>query len=419
MRSNGWVLAVILVIFLYFSFSSLNSITSSKGRQQRNDLVIERRNPFQRLNSTLLTSVLAHIRVGYMANRTPDFDTPPLLVLYSCKENNSCGSLEERLLGITSAYMFSMLWDGAAVGIDMDTPIKFDWFFETSPSYMCMNPGQVKFYLERADPATIRRAESMHDLQTTDFVSEYTSQNIHILEAGNWAPWWTLRENAHMKVLRDKYQLEKLERSEGFWIASQLLFSKPSEWLADRLSPYQNIMGGGEMYVDPLHKRPTMEGSIRERWTRVGVRMTSAEGADCIAARAAFVCSRAKLLGKQCHLFLSGSSPEVIEALRSAIAKRNKDEQPMVIHAVAEHYEFTPLSMMTGDPVLTESDEKRTKLLYARSIMDWVILSRMDYLIGTSGDDYLKTAAWAAQVQTDLYFPDNVRKCLINAMEDW
>jgi hypothetical protein len=47
-----------------------------------------------------------------------------------------------------------------------------------------------------------------------------------------------------------------------------------------------------------------------------------------------------------------------------------------------------------------------------------VILTRMDYLVGPQADDFIKTAAWAAQVQTDLLM-DDTASCQFKPMMDW
>lgn len=435
MRSRGWVLAIVFIVFLYLSFSSLNSVAKSRSPRPRNDLIVRRENPFKRLNTTLLTSVLAHVQVGYVANRTPDFDTPPLLVLYSCHQGGGhCGSLEQRLEGITSAYLFGMLWDGAAVGIDMSAPVKFDWFFEASPRYMVMNPGQIQFYKERADPSTVRTQHAMlqHDLATKDYVNEYRSQNVRVLQCGNWDAWPAMQENPFMKRLRDKYRLEQLQPSEGFWVAHQLLFSKPNDWLSGHLTPYLDLLGG-HMHRDPLDvlaQPPENDNdSILARWIRIGVRVTE-DNVDyaCIATRVASVCSKAQVMGKECHVFISASSQDIIEQLRSAIIQHKRKNRPVIVHAVAESYEFTPSSAFSDsqdDATLDPSDEPRLKLKYARPVMDWILLSRMDYLVGIHGDDFLKTSAWAAQVETDLYYhPDpstttQEDQCKIVPMTTW
>ncbi|KAI9275520.1 hypothetical protein BDA99DRAFT_495683 [Phascolomyces articulosus] len=426
MRSKGWVFTIIFIFFLYLSFSSLNSIARSKSQRPNTDIIIQRKNPYRRSNSTLLTSVLAHIQSGYVANRTPDFDTPPLLVLYSCRKANACGTFEERLLSMTTAYLFALVWDGAAFGIDMDAPTKFDWYYEMTLGYMSLNEGQVNFYLDKAekeDPSSILDLDKMSakELETTDFMTQYRSDNVKILRCGQWENWKALLNNPSVWRYRDKYQLQHLTPPEIFYIVHQILFRKPSHWLAGHLGPYLDLMGG-EMYRDPIQKKPTPNESIWNRWMRIGIHMTSdstQEEMDCVASRAATVCRSAQVMGKECHVFLSAPSQDIIQALQKSIQARSQKERPTIIHAVSESYEFTPASTMDEAGPVDPSDEQRVKLIYARSIMDWTILSRMDYLIGGYGDLYLKTAAAGAQVETGVFEYNKEGDCEVVPMEEW
>ncbi|KAI8149042.1 hypothetical protein BJV82DRAFT_590448 [Fennellomyces sp. T-0311] len=421
MRSKGWLLAIIFVLFLYFCFSSINAIARSRSPRHNNDIVVQPNNPYRRLNTTLLTSALAHILAGYVANRTPDIDTPPLLVLYSCKQGNACGSLEERLTGITSAYVFSMLWDGAAFSVDMDAPFKFDWYFQSNPWYMSLRPGQVNRYLDDTDPAAILDVDTMtaDELSTVNFMDKYRAEGVRILRCGRWDSWQSLLSNPSVKRYRDKYQLQQLSKSEGFWLVQQMLFRRPSDWLISHLASYKDLMGG-ELYYDPIVQRPLQSDNVLYRWLRVGVHLATSldDEVDCIAGKVAYVCSRAQVMGKECHVFLSAPSKDIIHVLQNAIRKRGRNYPRFVIHAVSESYEFTPDSSMTAGS-FPESDEQRAKMLYARPIMDWIILSRMDYLIGSYGDQFLQVAGWAAQVQTDLYYSGAGEECKIESMDTW
>lgn len=420
MRLKGWALALISVALLYFSFSSLKSIAfKSKQSLAHSEIVVVRENPYRRLNTTLLTSVLAHIRVGYVANRTPDIDTPPLLVVYNCRHDECGPSLEGWLMSITSAYIFSMLWDGSAFAVDMESPVKLEWYFETDPKHMSMTPGQVEFYSSQADPSTVLRLDQMpaHELSTTDFMARYRSDNVKIMSCSRWDPWWHVLNNPSMKHLRDKYRLGQLTHSEGFWVVSRLLFNKPSEWLAGHLEPYRDLMGG-QLYVDPLSTQAKKPSWIQERWMRIGVRITNDDNGiiECIAGRAANVCNRAQVMGKECHVFLSATLPETIDALQRTISERWQkinNHRPLMLHAVANSYQFKT------SPVEEEDDELRRKLMYVRPVMDWLILSRMDFLLGTEGDAFLRTAAWAAQVETELYYDDEDDACHLEPMTDW
>ncbi|KAI7854985.1 hypothetical protein BDC45DRAFT_568775 [Circinella umbellata] len=397
-----------------------------RSRRPNNDIVIQRNNPYRQLNNTLLASVLAHIQSGYVSNRTPDFDTPPLLVLYSCRKPNQCGTFEERLLSMTTAYLFALLWDGAAFGIDMDAPVKFDWYYQTTLGYMSMNEGQVNYYLDKAeknDPSSILDLDTMsaQELESTNFMTQYRNDNVKILRCGQWENWKALLKNPSVWRYRDKYQLQKLTQSQVFYIVHQILFRKPSDWLASHLGPYRDLMGG-EMYRDPIKRRPIPYDSVIHRWMRVGIHMPSDSTQvelDCVASKAAMVCRSAQIMGKECHVFLSAPSQDIIQDLQKSIQKRSQKERRTIIHAVSESYEFTPATAMAEADVVDPSDEQRVKLVYAREIMDWTILSRMDYLIGSHGDLFLKTASAAAQVETGVFEYNKDGECEVVVMKDW
>ncbi|KAF7724396.1 hypothetical protein EC973_001122 [Apophysomyces ossiformis] len=395
-----------------------------------NGTSVRQGNPFSRLDlkrQRLLTSVLAHIRTGYVANRTPPYDTPPLLVLYSCNNTESrCGPLHDRLLSVTSAYFFSMLWDGAAFAFDMRVPVKFEWYFEPIPGYMSMTTDHADLYLGRADAATIRRVDHMEftALATEDYRTQLKADNIRILQTSRWDNWMAMRNNPSMSRSRDKYQLNHLSsKSEWFWVASRLLFAKPSSWLAKHLTPYRNLMGGYVVWSESLSfmDPANMITPAISDWFRIGIHMIQKDSAECLASRIASLCSTAEDLGKECHIFLSSTSRESLDRLRKAISLPElKDHHRIQVHTVAEHYDFSELNTApksSNSAWTLMSAEDRLKSTYARIFMDWMILSRMDYLVGQEGDDFLKTAAWAAQVRTDLLHLSS--NCQFQAMEDW
>lgn len=419
MRPKGWALVFICCILLYLFFSSFHSVVNSKlSISSDSDIIVQKANPYRRSNHPLLISALAHVLASYVANRTPDFDTPPLLVLYTCKHDSQCGPLEERLASIVNGYLFSALYENgaAAFAVDMDTPVKFEWFFEPTPSYMSMHMGQADFYSSRADPATIKTVDSISasELSNVNFADNFRENNVRILRYSHLDSWKYMQQNPSLQRHMDQYRLGDLSVSEGFWLASRLLFHKPSGWLSNHLIPYRDLMGG-TLYADPLGR---FESPVLDRWMRIGIHVTDSTSARCLASRVASVCSRTQVMGKKCHVFLSAPSSDMIETMRAAIGKHRQKDRPIVLHAVADGYDFAPSQHQ--ELSLLESEEQHLKMAYARLYMDWIILSRMDYLLGSHGDEYLKTAAWAAQVQTDLVYPnDQDDECRIESLQDW
>jgi hypothetical protein len=150
LKSKGWLnLIIVLTLTIYLVLTWNKDIPTKRVKEQpqfqqapfSSSLESPDLNRLDAKHQQLLTSALAHIRLRYIANRTPDYSTPPLLVLYSCKVRQySCGPLSERLINTTNHYYLSMLQQGSAFAYDMVLPVRFEWFFEPLPSYMSMNP---------------------------------------------------------------------------------------------------------------------------------------------------------------------------------------------------------------------------------------------------------------------------------------
>ncbi|KAI8984214.1 hypothetical protein BDF20DRAFT_858647 [Mycotypha africana] len=467
--------------------------------------------PFMKYNrlsirhQQILTSALAHIRLGYVANRTPYYDTPPLLLLYSCKDDendnehidkqkmsdanhekkndnsNHCGTLEQRLISIANSYYFSMLQQGSAFAFDMTSPVRLEWFFESSPNYMSMNVDQAKLYLSKVSTTTkvleedsssnnnnrkvksamedYLEAVNQEQLEQRNFLQEYTVKGVTILHTNTdtWSSvsspssvvpqWMSMTRNPSMKALRDKYRLNHLPQpqSDAFWIISRLLFSKPTPAMRELLTPYYDLMGGkfelwhdgtdlsltGNSVLSPLDPRNTKVSQsfidTKKDWFRVGLRVTAANQVKCAVQHAVRVCDKEE--GTSCHVFVSTSTETLLRQVKSEFNKKNSS---IYIHAVEEkRYRFNDLNHEKQDTVLgvdrqfnlfADSEEERYRKLYARVFMDWMILARMDYLIGPSSSDFIKTAAWTAQVQTDIITTTSdidSAHCQIIPMSDW
>ncbi|GAA5797417.1 hypothetical protein HPULCUR_002801 [Helicostylum pulchrum] len=376
----------------------------------------------------VLNAALAHIRLAYVSNRTPHYSTPPLLVLYTVRKDSQQKSLDQRLLDIVNSYFFSMLQPGSAFAYDMLWPVKIEWFFTSLPNYMSMNTDQAAFYKERTEPHQHRYESTTttdYDLLKKSFADEYSSQGIKIVSTTStyWpdtTAWMFMRENPSMRYARDRYRLNHLvQKSDWFWIASQLLFSRPEGgWFSQQLEAYRDIMGGklelseSLSLWDPQSKRVTPELASKH-WLRIGVRVTSIQEQEleCLVDHVVNVCQQQSQAS--CHVFISASNRLLLKSIRNKL-----NTHQIAVHAVAEGYGFADLNDLPEnnlDHSIFDTDENRLKRDYARTFMDWIILSRMDYLVGQHNDGFLKTAAWAAQVETDVH----VEGCHIIPMTDW
>ncbi|KAI9356144.1 hypothetical protein BD770DRAFT_390543 [Pilaira anomala] len=416
---KSWISLFVSFLFLilFLSFSSLpNSSSSSSTTKIVQPTTANRYNRLTHSHQELLNSALAHIRLAYVANRTPHYSTPPLLILYTTTKDKK-KRLGERLLDITNAYFFSMLQPGSAFAYDMQDPIKFEWFFMSSPAYMSMNTDQAYFYKQRTTTTT---TDTVHVLLTTDelisidFKKNYSQ--IKIVSTTDWpksTSWISMAENPSLKYGRDRYRLNHLEqKSDWFWIATRLLFSTPEpHFLRTQLASYRDIMGGR---IDTEEEEEEEEEATTRKeldWFRIGLRIDLDEGLECLINHVVNTCL---LQQSSCHVFLSSSDRNLFNKVRNKLRTFS-----IAIHAVAEGFGFADLNQVPEhslDHSIFDKQEDRIKRDYARTFMDWIILSRMDYLVGQHHDDFLKTAAWAAQVNTDVYLGG---VCRIIPMSDW
>ncbi|KAF1806763.1 hypothetical protein V8B55DRAFT_1459429 [Mucor lusitanicus] len=443
LKSKGWASLIALVLISVYLVSSWDTTFHTEKLKQQSQYQQQAFKPksafkpglghkFERLTPArrqLLSSALAHIRLGYVANRTPPYSTPPLLVLYTCRpDTTACGSLGDRLINIVNAYYFSMLQQGSAFAYDMVVPAKMEWFFEASPSYMSMNVDQANYYLERAEAHQVRSEAplSSAELVQRRFMEDYEAERTTIVKASQWqGGWMDLKENPWVKPLRDKYRLNHLlQKSDWFWLASRLLFSKPASNLRGYLEPYRELMGGKLEISESLSpfdpdNSPVTPEFATKGWLRIGLRIgkhSTQEEAMCLCAHVANVCRKHT---ENCHVFISAPNRQSLATLRTELNKH----QHIAVHAVADGYGFADLDQESEnslDHSIFDSDDDRLVRDYARTFMDWLILSRMDRLVGQEKDVFLKTAAWAAQVHTDVSVHNTTsRNCRIIPMYDW
>ncbi|CAO3699852.1 unnamed protein product [Rhizopus stolonifer] len=285
------------------------------------------------------------------------------------------------MMDITTAYYFAMLnpKTDTAFAYDMTFPAQFEWFLEPTPGHMAMRTNQAQFYLDRAE---------LDEFKSIPHVATIPQSNQRILATTSWAAKeWNQTTSDRV----GRYGLRHLRwQSDWFFVASRLLFSRPSDWLTEQLGPYRRLMGTvrlgeGMNREDPdnLVSPPPSSSA----WFRVGVRVTREEQVEALASHILQMCGK-------CHVFVSSVSATLLDRMRQRLAN-------VAVHAVAEGYEFDDLDVPPKSWKLFESNEQ-LKRQYARIFMDWIILSRMDHLVGIEEDLFIKTVAWTAQVQTDV-----------------
>jgi hypothetical protein len=439
-NKSSLYVAVFLCSAIFFLSALLPSPSSSSSKdsttlanQQQDQRHVNSVNEYSRMKDEnkrrLLYSALGHIRIGYVANRTPDVDTPPLLVMYSCKSTlMPCGGWGKRLLDIAHGYYFSMLVDGTAFTVDMSDPTPFQSYFEAVPGYMALQPSQAYYYIDQLDKKNENDKVRNMTMQTmtldpaTNYVDHYKQQPVRILQTTQWpldSISTALQTSPSMKQLRDQYRLNEVtDVSQWFWLVNRLLFN-PSDWLASQLAPHRLLMGGSISLGDSLSwmdSRNQIDATVAASWFRIGLRLPENDDSDetkCWMDHVERLCA---LSSKQCHLFVSAPTSRLLHHVKQYPATTIH-----TIHAVADSFAFTTIGHSPVDATkkpLFESEDQYLKSAFARPVMDWVILTRMDYLVGPQADDFIKTAAWAAQVQTDLLM-DDTASCQFKPMVDW
>ncbi|KAI9032846.1 hypothetical protein CLU79DRAFT_715116 [Phycomyces nitens] len=394
-RSKGWVFPLLSVLAVLY----LKLFSSSNPKQSILEIPPPT-HPLSRLTQerkSLLASVLAHARIGYVANRTPDIDTPPLVVIYRCKDVEC--EFASNLKAISTAYLFAMVQEGAAMGFLINSPDQWEWYFEPMPRYMALSTQHTSMYRERAKPDTVYQMDmSTQVLATTDFQSQFRSKHVRILEATHWGKWTALKTNQEMKPMRDKYRIDELSESEWFWVASRLLFS-PTEWLLQQLKPFETLLGGHLRWSDSLalHDPTSYIAPLVARWLRIGLRGKPILE-KCFVEQISSLCG--SIPKNMCHVFISSSTAADLHDLQKAL------RMYATVHALPDA--FGLLSGTNGDQ----------RMSYARPFLEWTILSRMDRLLGPANDEFLLTCAWAAQVHTDLVSMDN-KGCNSKVLESW
>ncbi|KAI8097244.1 uncharacterized protein BX664DRAFT_325895 [Halteromyces radiatus] len=435
LKSKGNIFTVVFLCTAVYFLAALlpTSNHTALSSQQQQQQQVKSINKFSRIKDDqkrqLLYSALGHIRIGYVANRTPDVDIPPLLVMSSCKSAlMPCGSWGQRLLDMTSAYFFSMLVDGTAFTMDMTDPLPFQSYFESYPGYMSLQPSQAYYYIrqweDKGEQDKVRNITMQ--MMTLDANTDYKQhfQHVKILQTTQWPPLndniATFGTSSAMKRLRDRYQLNRLETSEWFWLVYRLLLN-PTDWLATQLEPHRTLMGGSTRWGESLSMtdpRNQVATEVATHWFRIGLRLddNKEHNVDCWLSYIEGLCDSS---GKdQCHVFVSATSISLLDQVR-----RYSWKFPSVtIHTISDAYDFTSIdneASMIPDKKkkLFESEDQRLKMKFARSVMDWTILTRLDYLLGSEEDTFIKTAAWAAQVQTDLLAES--ASCQIKSMTEW
>jgi hypothetical protein len=353
-----------------------------------------------------INRVIAHLRTKYVANRTPYEDAPPLMILYSCNKL-PCGTWVERMKDITSAFFLAVSLDGTAYAVDMTVPIRLEWYFDVDPAGSAMTTDQAYHYLELHGKAKTAIASDGSIDNTTlanqDLKTKYKQSGTRIVQTQHLGDWSHIVRNPVLSQNLHGYDLQTLSHQEWFMVARRFLFAKPSTWFRQVLEPYSGIMGGRvepprSLSLNDPDSRPTQE---ERTLYRIGIHITDPAQASCLAKHAQRVCE--SYAGeRKCHLFVSASHAEAMQAMRTAAGEK------LTVRTVDSSYEYGDLD----EPY--KGSESNAQIRYARVIMDWTILTRMDHLIGT--DDFIETAAWVAQAPLDRI---SYNRCQAVTNTDW
>ncbi|KAI8583365.1 hypothetical protein K450DRAFT_223282 [Umbelopsis ramanniana AG] len=342
-------------------------------------------------NQHKINRVIAHLRTKYVANRTPYEDAPPLMILYSCNKL-PCGTWVQRLKDITSAFFLGVSLDGTAYAVDMTAPIRMDWFFEIDPAGSAMTTDQAHHYLQlhgvSKTSVAVDGSLDNASLASKDLKAVYQKEGARIVQAQKLGDWHQISKNPVLFKTLKGYDLQTLTEQEWFVVARRFLFAKPSEWFRQVLEPYRSIMGGrvGPPRSLSLNDPDTRLTQEERTLYRIGVHITDPSQAHCLAKYADQVCKK-QAGERKCYLFVSAGNADAMQAMRQAVGDK------VTIRTVDSTYEYQDL-----DKPFSGSEDD-AKVFYARVIMDWTILTTMDYLIGA--DDFIETAAWVAQVPLD------------------
>ncbi|KAH8555936.1 hypothetical protein BGW37DRAFT_479136 [Umbelopsis sp. PMI_123] len=342
-------------------------------------------------NQHKINRVIAHLSTKYVPNRTPYEDAPSLMILYSCN-TLPCGTWVQRLKDITTAFFLGVSLDGTAYAVDMTAPIRLEWFFDIDPAGSAMTTDQAHHYLQfHGQSKTSVAVDGSLDntvLANEDLKTLYQKEGTRIVQTQHLGNWSQLVKNPVLSKALKSYDLQTLNEQEWFVVARRFLFAKPSAWFRQVLQPYHSILGGR---IDPprslsLNDPDTRQTQEERTLYRIGVHITDPSQAPCLAKYAQHVC-KTQAGERKCYLFVSSSNSDSMQAMRKITSDK------LTIRTVDATYDYRDL-----DEPLSGSEED-AKVQYARVIIDWTILTRMDHLIGS--DDFIETAAWVAQVPLD------------------
>ncbi|ORX55088.1 hypothetical protein DM01DRAFT_1335386 [Hesseltinella vesiculosa] len=322
------------------------------------------------------------------------------------------------------SYYFSMLLDGSAYTWDATWPVDLNHYFVAHPGYMKLPSNQGQQYLTNLRDQALDRqfsnktTEVMRLSPDVDYLQQFRSEadasaKITILQTTRWHvdTWTTLSSSPSMNQLRGKYRLNELAQSEWFWIMHRLLLN-PNDWLSSKLLPFERLMGGSVKYgesVSAMEAGNQVHVDVARDWFRLGLRLVDSTALDdkqldCLWHQVRHLCDVSDK--KEYHVYLASTSASLLQRFKKRLPKKTQPSSPsFTLHTLPDTFPFvswdTSSSTAVGKPLFGVSEDQ-LKATYARPLMDWLILSRMDYLVGMDQDPDIMTAAWAAQVQTDL-----------------
>jgi len=333
------------------------------------------------------------------------------MILYSCNKL-PCGTWVERIKDITSAFFLGVSLDGTAYAVDMTEPVRLEWYFDVDPVGSAMTTDQAHHYLDLHGKAktaiAIDGSLDNTTLANQDLKTLYKESGKRIVQTQRLGDWAHIARNPILSANLKSYDIQTLSYQEWFAVARRFLFAKPSSWFKQVLEPYRSIMGGRiepprSLSLNDPDSRPTQE---ERTLYRIGIHITDPSQASCLAKHAHRVCE-SHAGDRKCYLFVSASHAEAMHAMRTAAGDK------LTIRTVDSSYEYGDLDEAYS------GNEGNAKVRYARVIMDWTILTRMDHLIGAN--DFTETAAWAAQAPLEKIKKEETSgtKCQAETIAHW
>ncbi|OAE21103.1 hypothetical protein AXG93_3661s1280 [Marchantia polymorpha subsp. ruderalis] len=348
-----------------------------------------------------LDSLAAEIEALYIrSTNSASPSTPhaciPKPIIFDCSSRfQECGGLGDRLKGLASTFYLALL---------TNSRFYYHWTFPTDVGnyFMASNSSL-------SSPA--RTARSFMGIQYVTMF-EWWCMNWHcmvrdirrtrewnlpklwhgyssIISHTNMAYWDVLIQNPFLGATARRYNLHLLRQDEMFYIFTRLFFTKMTSFMGLALEPYRDLMS-------PSSDRVKVGVQLRigndTAWHEGPRHSLAAVG--CFVEKAKLKCEEGNRQSKECLIFVSTDSQRALELFRA-------------------RFKLLGISMMATDGPISHIDKPSQSLIrqhfvdpqsiiteHSRVFMDWILLTKMDYLyISRSG--FSETAAFAGMVPTE------------------